>query len=152
MIEFKIQYTYKGEKHNIVGITNSAMNQPVHDDAHRENQLTEVDVYKNRQLPVSQWGLGPSYIHSLYFDNQGATLYFKLTTDDKMEAPRSQDEWGPWPRLLPALGPHTSQPTWSRFPSSRLPPPRGSIPGSHGRQALRCSVTQSCLTLQPHGL
>ena len=83
MIEFKIQYTHKGEKHNIVGITNSAMNQPVHDEAHRENQLTEVDVYKNRQLPVSQWGLGPSYIHSLYFDNQGATLYFKLTTDDK---------------------------------------------------------------------
>ena len=83
MIEFKIQYTHKGEKHNIIGITNSAMNMPVHSEAHRENQLTEVDVYKNKQLPVSQWGLGPSYIHSLYFENQGATLYFKLTTDDK---------------------------------------------------------------------
>ena len=83
MIEFKIQYTHKGKKHNLLGITNGGMNEPVHDEVHRDNQLTEVDVYKNKQLPVSQWNLGPSYIHSLYFENQGATLYFKLTCDDK---------------------------------------------------------------------
>jgi len=81
MIEFKITYTYKGKKHNLLGITNGGMNEPVHDEAHRDNQLTEVDVYKNRQIPNERWNIGPSYIHSLYFDNQGATLYFKLSTD-----------------------------------------------------------------------
>ena len=78
MIEFKIQYTHKDVKKTIVGITNGAMTAPADD---RENQLTEVDVYQNRQKPNKRWNIGLSYIHSLYFDNQGATLYFKLTTD-----------------------------------------------------------------------
>ena len=78
MIEFKIQYTHNGKQHNIVGITNGAMTEPVHD---RENQLTEVDVFKNNQRPNERWNLGPSYIHKLYFDNQGANLYFKISTD-----------------------------------------------------------------------
>jgi len=77
MIEFKIQYTYKGVKKTIVGITNGAMTAPA--DVER-NQLTEVDVYQNRQKPNKRWDIGPSYVHSLYFDNQGATLYFRLNT------------------------------------------------------------------------
>ena len=77
MIEFKIQYTHKGKQHSIVGITNGAMTEP----AHRENnQLTEVNVFKDNQRPNERWNIGPSYIHSLYFDNQGATLYFKIST------------------------------------------------------------------------
>jgi hypothetical protein len=80
MIEFKIQYTHKGKQHNIVGITNSAMNWPVRNEAYRENQLTEVNVFKDNQRPDERWNIGPSYIHSLYFDNQGATLYFKIST------------------------------------------------------------------------
>ena len=80
MIEFKIQYTHKGKKHSIVGITNSAMNSPVRNEAYRDNQLTEVNVFKDNQRPNERWNIGPSYIHSLYFDNQGATLYFKLST------------------------------------------------------------------------
>jgi hypothetical protein len=80
MIEFKIGYIRNHKKHNIVGITNGAMNEPVHDELHRENQLTEVNVYKDNQRPNERWNIGPSYIHSLYFDNQGVTLYFKLST------------------------------------------------------------------------
>ena len=83
MIEFKVSYIRNHKKHHIVGITNGAMTEPVHDELHRENQLTEVGVYKDNQRPNERWDIGPSYIHSLYFDNQGATLYFKLTTDDK---------------------------------------------------------------------
>ena len=81
MIEFKIQYAYEGKQHNIVGITNGAMTEPVHDEAHRPNQLTEVDVFKNNQRPNERWNIGPTYIHKLYFDNQGANLYFKISTD-----------------------------------------------------------------------
>ena len=80
MIEFKVSYIRNHKKHHIVGITNGAMTEPVHDEEHRENQLTEVGVYKDNQRPNERWDIGPSYIHSLYFDNQGATLYFKLST------------------------------------------------------------------------
>ena len=80
MIEFKIQYTHNGKKHSIVGITNSAMNSPVRNERFPLNQLTEVNVFKDNQRPVERWNIGPSYIHSLYFDNQGATLYFKIST------------------------------------------------------------------------
>lgn len=78
MIEFKITYNYKDVKKTIVGITNGAMTAPADTEG---NQLTEVDVYQNQQKPNKRWNIGPSYIHSLYFDNQGATLHFKLTTD-----------------------------------------------------------------------
>ena len=77
MIEFKIQYTHKGKQHSIVGITNSAMTGVV---LRENNQLTEVNVFKDNQRPIERWNIGPSYIHSLYFDNQGATLYFKIST------------------------------------------------------------------------
>ena len=77
MIEFKIQYIHKGKKHSIVGITNSAMTGKV---LRENNQLTEVNVFKDNQRPIERWNIGPSYIHSLYFENQGATLYFKITT------------------------------------------------------------------------
>ena len=80
MIEFKISYIHDHKKHHIVGITNGAMTEPVHDEAHRENQLTEVDVFKNNQRPNEKWDIGPTYIHSLFFENQGATLYFRLIT------------------------------------------------------------------------
>ena len=80
MIEFKIHYTHKGKQHSIVGITNGAMTSPVRNEAYRDNQLTEVNVFKDNQRPNERWNIGPSYIHSLYFDNQGATLYFKIST------------------------------------------------------------------------
>ena len=80
MIEFKVTYTHKGVKKTIVGITNGAMTAPA--DVER-NQLTEVDVFQNRQKPNKRWGIGPSYIHSLYFDNHGAKLYFRIDTDDE---------------------------------------------------------------------
>ena len=84
MIEFKIQYIHKGKQHSIVGITNSAMTGKV---LRENNQLTEVNVFKDNQRPIERWNIGPSYIHSLYFENQGATLYFKITTgaDGKIE-------------------------------------------------------------------
>lgn len=78
MIEFKIQYTHNGKQHSIVGITNGAMTEPEHSE---NNQLTEVNVFKDNQRPNERWNIGPSYIHSMYFDNHGATLYFKISTD-----------------------------------------------------------------------
>lgn len=87
MIEFKITYEYKGEKHRLVGITNGAMTKPVSE--RRENQLTEINVFKDRQKPDERWDLGPSYIHSLYFEPYG-TLYFELLTDSRGKIKRRE--------------------------------------------------------------